>query len=82
MDGKYFYAGWFHFVGSNLIGRDSTVKLTETSGTMDLENVTPGFWLGLTADLALVPSSMKDCPLLQLEFEAHVPWVLDEPYPK
>ena len=80
-DGRYFYAGWFHFVGAELAGRDAFVHWTETSGTWDLEALTGGFSAGLTIELALVPEALRSLPVLQLEFQAKVPWVLEEPYP-
>ncbi len=80
-NGRVFYAGWFHFIGESLSGKDAKVKLTETSGTWDLEEMGGGFAMGITADAELVPSSMRDRPILQLEWHAHVPWVLSEPHP-
>ena len=79
--GKCLYGGWFHFVGSNLIGRDAKVKLSDTTGSWDLESITPEFSLGLTKELALVPAAMSGRPILQIEFQALVPWVLEETYP-
>ena len=80
-EGRFFYAGWFHFVGESLAGKDATVMVTETSGTWDLEDLADGFAIGITSDVQLVREPMTKLPLLQLEWQAHVPWVLSEPHP-
>jgi len=35
--------------------------------------------LGFTVDSQLVPGPFKELNLVQLEFSAEVPWVLDDP---
>jgi hypothetical protein len=66
-NGLHKYGGWFHFVG-------------ELEAEIDnIESVGDHFMLWFTRHLALVPLAFENSPLVQLEFVAGVPWVLDEP---
>jgi len=73
--GVQLYGGWFHCVG-RIDAEDTEV------GTFDLESGTGPFQLYFSDRLDLVPDCFKGLPLLQLEFSAQVPWVLEEPEPE
>jgi hypothetical protein len=71
-------SGWFHLVGMLRSGQDAW---TETSPNTSLLDSEPAFGLkgiGFTTKIALLPDSFKDYPIVQLEFETVVPWVLEE----
>ncbi|HMF18487.1 MAG TPA: hypothetical protein VKE98_14855 [Gemmataceae bacterium] len=80
--GLYLTGGWFHFLGSILKGKDAMSWDKETgNGTLQLAELVPGLLFGFTAGLALVQVPFQGLPLLQLEFQTRVPWVLGEPEP-
>ena len=70
--GLYLYGGFFHFVGVIESGRDALED-------MSLEPVTGRFSVGFTSQVALVPESFRNASVVQLEFLANVPWLIDEP---
>ena len=70
--------GWFHLVGTLLSGRDAWRQIDERSWQADTE---PDFGLtglGFTRRIALLPDPFKGHPIVQLEFQTTVPWVLGE----
>jgi hypothetical protein len=68
-NGLHRYGGWFHLVG-------------ELEAEIDnIESVGEDFMLWLTRHLALVPAAFENSSVVQLEFVAGVPWVIDEPQP-
>lgn len=79
--GLHLTGGWFHFVGSMLAGGDS-LRWENNVGIFEFVELVPGFKYGLTKHLALVPEVFAGFPLVQLEFETHVPWVLAEADPE
>jgi hypothetical protein len=80
--GLYLTGGWFHFIGSILDGED-VMKTDEKTGTGTFlfEELVPGLEFGFAAGLALVRVPFQGLPLVQLEFQTKVPWVLGEPEP-
>jgi len=78
--GLYVTGGWFHFVGSILVG-DDVMQMSGSTGTFRFEQLVPGFEFGLGAQLALVREPFDGHPVVQLEFQTGVPWVLVEPEP-
>ncbi len=61
------HAGFFHFVGGSLEGdRESSTEAD-------------GFRYFITTHAARVSKTFAPHPVLQLEFETSLPWVLDEP---
>ena len=78
--GLYLTGGWFHFVGSIIAGED-VVHWSNGTGTFRFEELVPGLEFGFTARLALVREVFAGLPLVQLEFQTRVPWVLPEPAP-
>ena len=67
--------GWFHFVGHLDEGADAWRQLGESSYTLDAEPFPEIESIGFSSRLALVPEAFADQPLVQLEFEATIPWV-------
>jgi hypothetical protein len=61
--------GWFHLVGRVLSGRDWPQDGGPYLGLSQF---------GFTERVALLPDSFKGYPIVQLEFETTVPWVLKE----
>ncbi len=80
--GRHLYGGWFHFVGSIVSGADAARKIGENTWQPDLEAVGPHFALGFSALLALVQRTFAGLPIVQLEFQAELPWVLARPEPE
>ncbi|MFT3896487.1 MAG: hypothetical protein QM719_02120 [Thermomonas sp.] len=71
-------SGWFHLVGTLRSGQDAW---TETSPNTSLLDSEPAFGLkgiGFTTEIALLPDSFENYPVVQLEFETMVPWILDK----
>jgi len=79
--GLHEYGGWFHFVGSIRSGRDALIPVSPTAWHYDLKQISTTFALGFTARVDLVKPSFKGHPLVQLEFDAKIPWLLGEPEP-
>jgi 8-oxo-dGTP pyrophosphatase MutT (NUDIX family) len=75
--GLHDYGGWFHFVGSIEDGADSKRQIAENSFRFDLEPSNDQFAIGFTAYTSLVPESFGDQALVQIEFEAKIPWVIE-----
>ena len=79
--GRHLYGGWFHFVGSIASGADAAMQVTENSWRPALEKTSESFSLGFSSRLGLVRRPFKNLPLVQLEFMAEVPWILDKAEP-
>jgi hypothetical protein len=75
--GLHLYGGFFHFVGAIAAGADAI----QPNGAVELEPMTEAFSLGFTSHVSLVQPPFAGMPLIQLEFLAQVPWVLEEPEP-
>ena len=69
--------GWFHFIGR--VVRDPLLDV-EPAGR-PFAGLAPGLQVFFAAGGALVPDTLAGVPVVQLEFEADVPWVLPEPAP-
>ena len=74
--GRHFYGGWFHFVGTVIEGQDCLLD----NGSIELTKLSSSFSVGVTRRPGLVPETFSTSKVVQLEFSAEVPWVLDEPY--
>ncbi|MFC0189428.1 hypothetical protein ACFFJY_14080 [Fictibacillus aquaticus] len=72
-EGMRMYIGVYHAVGRVLNGElCATSNWTEKS-TFQIDNFTFGF----SDETEFVPEGLPS-PVLQLKFEAHIPWVLEE----
>lgn len=70
--GLRLYGGWFHFVG----------RIEEETGDGDKRAIlNETFSISVHDNPVLIPDPFQGVPLLQLDFNAHVPWVLQEPEP-
>lgn len=67
------YIGNYHLVGKVLEGELSTSSNWNETNTFEIKNFIFGFSVGLE----FVPEGFPD-PVLQLDFEAEIPWVLGE----
>ena len=79
--GRHLYGGWFHFVGSIASGADAAMQVAENTWQPALEKASESFSLGFSSRIGLVRESFKNLPLVQLEFTAEVPWILDKAEP-
>jgi hypothetical protein len=79
--GLYLYSGWYFAVGEILDGPDSNVPTGVDSWNVELASITDTFSLGITRRVALAPPTFPDAPLVMLEFQAWLPWLLSTPYP-
>ena len=69
--------GWFHFVGR--VVRDPLLDV-EPAGR-PFAALGPGVRVSFAPGGALLPDGLIGHPVVQLEFEGEVPWVLPEPAP-
>ena len=63
------YGGWYHFVGTIEKDGGNPVQLNRDWSVWFSKRI-------VSPDAAF-----RGLPLVQLEFEAKLPWILDEPYP-
>ncbi|MGE7941868.1 hypothetical protein ACQKNB_07255 [Lysinibacillus xylanilyticus] len=71
--GTRLYIGNYHLVGRVLEGELCTLTNFNDMNTFEIENFTVGF----SEDLEFVPEGFPT-PILQLSFDAYIPWVLKE----
>jgi len=79
--GRHLYGGWFHFVGSIVSGADAAKQIAENTWQPALQKMSESFSLGFSSRVALVREPFKNLPLVQLEFTAEVPWILEKAEP-
>ena len=79
--GSHQYGGWFHLIGSIVTGADAAKQVAENIWQPDLEKTDQHFQLGFSSRIELIQAPFNNLPLVQLEFIAEVPWVLDSPEP-
>lgn len=79
--GLHGYGGWFHFVGF-VDGSDAKRQIAENTFTFDLEPINGRFAIGFTTHVALVPKAFGDQPVIQVEFEAKIPWIIKDTEPE
>jgi hypothetical protein len=89
-DGFFLYHGFFHFVGVLVDGPAALVDVRAlpdkgafTKGTvarLEFKELQPPFRLALHTKRDLADAAFGALPLVQLEFETQLPWLLDEPY--
>ncbi|MDQ3929314.1 MAG: hypothetical protein M3328_09220 [Chloroflexota bacterium] len=72
-DGTHLYGGFYHLVARILQGADSSLAPAGRAYARLAEHYAAGF----TEDVVLVPAGFPE-PVLQLEFDARIPWVLEE----
>jgi hypothetical protein len=79
--GRHLYGGWFHLVGSIISGSDGAQQVLENIWQPDLKSDSENFSLGFTSRVHLVRKPFKGRNLLQLEFNAHIPWIFEAKEP-
>lgn len=79
--GLHLYGGWFHFVGVIVGGVDAKDLVAAQAWQLRLEPASKQLALGFTEQADLIPSPFAGHPVVQLEFEAKVPWIIDSPEP-
>src|SRR5512140_348540 len=79
--GRHAYQGWFHLFGALESGKDAYVPRGPEAFALELEACGEQLSFGFTTRLALVSNVWVNAQVIQLEFAAIVPWVLeiDEP---
>ena len=75
-NGLHSYGGWFHCLGQIVDGPDAFVPLDENGGTYNLRLLNDTFSFGITTRTALVPDSLSDGSVLQIQFATEIPWVI------
>ena len=70
--------GWFHIVGTLLSGRDTWRRTDDNLWRGDSEPHLGLAGLGFTKRIALLPDAFQEHPIVQLEFQTPVPWVLGD----
>lgn len=80
--GVHLYNGWFHFVGAIDAGREAWRFLHAKVAAPDFIALTGAFMVGLTSRQHLSHPPFRGQQLVQLEFTAEVPWVIDGPEPE
>jgi hypothetical protein len=75
--GLHHVAGWFHFKGRVVAGPNYRDPLPNGGHTIHLTGITTDFSVGFAegSDLAHFPDKTG---LVQVEFEANIPWVIDK----
>lgn len=79
--GLHSYGGWFHFVGQLIDGEDAWQPSGPNSDLFVPEKFNTRFQIGISRDISLVPAeAFGISTLVQLDFAAEVPWLLEEPW--
>ncbi len=80
--GLWWYGGWYHFVGVMRSGTDANEPMEGGGIVGRLEPVTETFRIGLSGhNPRLVAKAFDGLPLIQIDFDAYIPWVLSSPEP-
>ena len=79
-DGTLFYGGFCHVCGTLLQGESAWVKVSETHSYYDPNaayRIDEHVCVSFQKECFLVEQAFE-APILQLEFQANIPWVLDK----
>ena len=82
--GHYLYGGWFHFVGTIVSGDEAWQPFGD--GERDarmavFEPVAEDLSVGIHADAVMVREPFAGLPIVQLEIEMVLPWVIEDAEP-
>lgn len=81
-NGLHFYGGWYHCAGRIVSGPDVCHRGAAPSTSQPLEAPSAeGFRIDCSSLRELVPDVFGDLELVQVDFTAELPWVLDEAEP-
>lgn len=79
-DGKLFYAGFYHICGKLLSGSSPWKETSQMSKELDdkeLFKINENFQIAFQEEVDLLEENFP-LPVIQLEFFANIPWVLEE----
>jgi hypothetical protein len=76
-DGTILYGGFYHVVGTLISGEDYWHQDGKENSYAEPYKLNDNFSYGFTKGNALVPEGFPE-PILQLEFMASLPWILEE----
>ena len=79
--GLHSYGGWFHAVGRITAGRDCWRDAGSGVRVPDLEVLSAHLSVGFQTNCDLVREPFRGLPLIQLEIQAEVPWIISAPEP-
>ncbi|GJL80120.1 MAG: hypothetical protein NPINA01_31090 [Nitrospinaceae bacterium] len=74
--GLHSYGGWYHFIGSIVDGADCVQNCS-----VELERISDKASFGFSRQASLVHDSFPDHPVIQLDIDIEIPWVLNETEP-
>lgn len=80
-DGTLFYGGFYHLCGTLVAGQSAWISTDAATSHFDEDDtfsVTSEFHISFEEDVDLLEKDFPT-PVLQLEFLANIPWVLDKP---
>lgn len=83
VDGTLLYGGFYHVCSILLDGTSAWKKLNENTSYWDKEAsfpVSSDFFISFQKDIALLEKGFP-LPVIQLEFSARIPWVLEKRNP-
>ena len=78
--GLHQIGGWFHFVGRIEAGADAWRQVDKDgkSFTGEFEHFADHFEMVFTSRVSLLREPFHEKPIVQLEFQTQIPWVLSE----
>ncbi len=78
--GLHLYSGFYHFIGRIVSGDDSHLPSDQTYGvwTNKTEPITEDSRIGFSDRADLAQDSLEGHPLVQLDIELKLPWVIEE----
>ncbi len=76
-NGFHHIAGWFHFKGKIINGKDCKKDIENGSFQIELTHIDNNFSIGFCEQDSLTFFKNKD-GLIQIEFETYIPWVIDK----
>ena len=80
--GLHSYGGWFHFVGEIASGPSVCQGRDGQSTVINLHDFESGARAGPSTKTALVHEAFGQSQVLQLEFAATIPWIIDADEPE
>jgi hypothetical protein len=81
--GLHHYGAWFHFVGTIESGSDAWRSMDDRPDVRwaNFERVSPTLSIGFHTNVVLVRSPFKGLPLVQLDVDVELPWVISAEEP-
>ena len=80
MDGNLFYGGFCHVCGTLIEGKSAWVNISDTHTYYDPNiayRLNDNFSISFQEECLMIEEQFE-APILQIEFEANIPWVLDK----